>query len=76
MMAEMPICFLMKSSSWLQDGLRTGRWRAVARLFGKHAAQQVQLVRARHRNEHVGVFHARFRQVVMDEPLPQMLMTS
>ena len=35
---------------------------AMARLFGKHAAQQVQLVRAGHCNKNVCLFNARFRQ--------------
>ena len=35
---------------------------AVARLFGKHAAKQVQFVRAGDRNEHVRILNARLRQ--------------
>ena len=35
---------------------------AVARLFGKHTAQQVQLVRTGHGNEHVRVLNAGFGQ--------------
>ena len=35
---------------------------AVARLFGKHAAQQVQLVRAGDCDEHVRFLHARLGQ--------------
>ena len=40
----------------------TGNGVAVARFFGEHTAQQVQLVRARDRNKDVRVLHARFRQ--------------
>ena len=36
----------------------TGNCMAVARLFGKHAAQQVQLIRTGHGNEHIRVFNA------------------
>ena len=35
---------------------------AVARLFGEHAAQQVQLVRAGDCNEDIRLLHARLRQ--------------
>ena len=34
----------------------------MARLFGKHAAEQVQLVRAGDRNEHVRILNAGFGQ--------------
>ena len=40
----------------------TGNGVAMARLFGKHAAQQVQLVRAGHRNKDVCLLNACFRQ--------------
>ena len=50
MMAEMPIC------------AHAGNGVAVARLFGKHTAQQVQLVRTGHGNEHVRILNAGFGQ--------------
>ena len=36
----------------------TGDCMAAARLFGKHAAQQIQLIGAGHGNEHIRVFNA------------------
>ena len=36
----------------------TGDCMAVARLFGKHAAQQIQLIGAGHGNEHIRIFNA------------------